>query len=265
MVVLYSLTANYNTNVLAYLALLSMIVLYLLINRINDDIRDFDFDSTYYKDRQIQQGLISLQFLKRMALWSYVLFVALAMYINLNLFWMAFLPLLFAKWAKADFMLPEHFKSTYFFTYNAINMLQMLILQFALYIILVNSFDLEPLLYFHIALVFALSLLIEVTRKIKPESTPAHDQYSDRLGFKGALKLWFIISLLATWCFVLMAIKVNFNLSLLIFITTITLSLSILTPIAYSKLQSEKGEKIFWLLAIAYYVIPNLILAWHLN
>jgi 4-hydroxybenzoate polyprenyltransferase len=244
-----------------YALALFFVLLYLFGNRVGDDLRDFDFDQKHYPNRAVQKGLLSKKELNAMFYLGYALMIISALLVNQQIVLPFIGLLIISVLAKKDFFLPESFKSKYYFSYNFLNMLQMLALQFFVYLLLgVTQFD--QLIIVHVLLVFLLSLQTEVTRKVKAKKYASMDNYSDRLGMKGALLLWFIFALLSTITAFAMGQLLQIDLSLLISLESLFIGLCLLGVLFYAKKANEKGENIFWLCFILFYVGQNLMLTY---
>lgn len=245
--------------ILKYALSLLFVLLYLFSNRIGDDIRDYHFDLKHYPDRAVQKGQLSLKQLHGMSYLVYALMLIIALLINKESL-IAFSVLLFVSLlAKRDFFLPESFKSKWFFSYNLLNMLQMLALQIFVYLALgVRDFD--ALVVIHILLVFILSLQTEVTRKIKPVAQSSMDNYSDRLGMKGALILWFFFGLMALTVAIFMADLLNIPALSIFAFELFLLPIALFGAIQYYRKADVQSENIFWLSFILFYIGQNLML-----
>ena len=260
--VIARITDGDNLAMLVLPAVFFMVILYLFNNRVGDDHRDFAFDNEHYPERAIQQGEISLAQLRRLAYFSGFAMLLMAAVLG---FWslILFLPVwLFAFWARHDFSLPPSFKEQYFFVYNFLNMTQMLVLQAYVYISLIDSLHLSPLILVHIAFVFVLSLQVEVTRKIKVNISPANDLYSDRMGMGKALLLWYALGLLGLLFFGMLATMMEVG-RVLIYLGIAAALLVLLAGALPYYLKRDPGyEKWFWAAMIGSYVGLNLVLAY---
>ena len=244
-----------------YILALAFVLLYLFSNRLGDDLRDFEFDQEHYPDRAVQKGLLSKKELNGMLYTSFVLMSIIALLVNSGVV-IAFAGLLtISILAKRDFFLPQSFKTKYYFSYNFLNMLQMLALQIFIYLLLgVEDFD--QLILIHILLVFILSLQTEVTRKVKAEKHESMDNYSDRLGMKGSLILWFIFALLSAFAAAVMAYMLGIDPILLTTLEIIFIFICLYGAIHYFNKKNDKAENIFWLCFILFYVAQNLMITY---
>ncbi|MDC1222042.1 hypothetical protein N8Z47_05220 [Salibacteraceae bacterium] len=239
-----------------------MVLAYLFNNRVGDDKRDFEFDSIHYPDRAVQKGTIGLKQLERLGTMSMAVMAILSIFFG----WVSMaivIPVwLFGYWAKRDFSLPESFKHKNYFVYNLLNMLQMLMLQVFIYLSLLNSFEMNPMIWIHVAFVFALSLQVEVTRKIKPEKSIPNDLYSDRMGMSGAFVLWLVLGVLCIGLSSFLAARMGIDSTTILIAAAVWLSAMLLGLAYYQNKKTETAENLFWLALIFSYVGQNLLLAY---
>ena len=152
MMVIDRLTSNREIPSWRFFFSFVFVLAYLFHNRVADDKRDFEFDMEYYPDRDLQKGIISISFLEKASFLMIGLMIVISVLFG-QLSIMFFLPLLFYTiLAKKDFFFPENFKIKYLFTYNIINMLQILLLQIFIYVSILDDLILDNILLFHIYL-----------------------------------------------------------------------------------------------------------------
>ncbi len=244
-----------------YLLLLLIVMTYLFHNRVADDERDYNFDAQFHQDRDVQKGVLSIKTMKVVSRWTAIVLLILCA-LNGWLGWFVGLVLvLIARWVRVDFGLPETFKSNYFFLYNFLNMLQMLVLQIAVYVLIIGSLEFSFAILIHIALVFALSMHAEWTRKILPEKTAGRDYYSDRLGFKPSLIFWFCFGPLVGVLAIFLGVEIGIELSYLLVAMAVLLSILLAGLMAYQSWKNKKGETLFWVSFLSVYVGINALLA----
>lgn len=244
------------------LAIFLFVLAYLFNNRVGDDIRDFEFDAAHYPERALQRGAIKMEQLKRIAAFCMAIMLLLAWWISSTAMLLV-IPVISMGWlARHDFFLPNQFKQRYFFTYNALNMLQMLVLQVYIYMAVLDTWELSPLMWLHVSLVFGLSIQIEVGRKIKPVVSVANDLYSDRLRMRGALWLWWIVGALCIVISMLLGIDLGISETLMIGASVCWLSVLAAGGWWYHHSKDVKLEGLFWLSMILVYVGQNLLLAY---
>jgi len=239
-----------------------MVLAYLFNNRVGDDKRDFEFDSIHYPDRAVQQGTIGLSQLEKLGTLSMAVMAVLSIFFGWISMALVIPVWLFGYWAKRDFSLPERFKHKHYFVYNLLNMLQMLMLQVFVYLSLLNEFEMNQMIWIHVAFVFALSLQVEVTRKIKPKKSAANDLYSDRMGMNGAFILWLGLGGLCIAISSYLAQAMDIDSTLIFIAAAVWLSSMILGLVYYQRKKTQTAENLFWLALIFSYVGQNLLLAY---
>ena len=235
-------------------------LIYLFHNRVADDKRDFDFDLEHYPDRHVQSGQLDIRLMNKVSYFLIGLMILIAIGLG-SLSQIIFLPLIaYTLLAKKDFFLPKDFKIKRLFTYNFINMLQLLLLQIFVYVSILNSFQINKTILIHIIFVFLLSIQVEITRKIKPTLSPGNELYSDRLTMKGSLILWSISGTLCGFVCVWLSSLIQIDIfKTIVFVITIQ-SFSFLTGYLFYSYKNSKFENLFWLGLISSYVLQNVIL-----
>ena len=236
------------------------VLAYLFHNRVADDKRDFEFDMEYYPDRDLQKGIISISFLERASFLMIGLMIIVSVLMG-QLSIMFFLPLLFYTiLAKKDFFFPDNFKIKYLFTYNIINMLQILLLQIFIYVSILDDLILDNILLFHILLVFILSIQVEITRKTKPKPSLGNELYSDRLGMKGAILLWMFFCVGSMVISATICVLLGINIKDVLFYEAIIFTICFISGFTYLKSPTNFSENIFWCGLLVSYIGQNLIL-----
>jgi len=162
-------------------------IAFLFHVRVIDEMRDFLHDTAYHPDRPVQKQIISIKELKILRVISLLLFFGISLY-SLRTFILAVLVFLYSSLAGRDFFCPNRIRK-YFYAYNLLNMVQLIGLQMVVYTMFNWNYSFNKIIIAHIIMVFLLSLLLEVVRKIKlpKDETLGRDTYSDRLGFTGSI------------------------------------------------------------------------------
>lgn len=246
---------------LDFILLGAIVMFYLFHNRVTDDQRDFEFDNQFHNDRAVQKGQISLRQLTILAWTSAFGILFCALLISLQAVFVVLILIAVGRWARADFNLPESFKTQYFFLYNFLNMLQMLVLQTVVYVILLGSLQFDLLIWLHILLVFVLSMHAEWTRKVFPIHQEGRDSYSDRLGFVPALKGWFVFGILVIGAATLLGYNLLGEIQLFLLVQVALFAVLILGMSFYKKFPNKSGEAIFWLSFLILYLTENVCLS----
>ena len=236
------------------------IIIYLFHNRVADDKRDFEFDMKYYPDRDLQKGMISMDFLEKISYLMIGLMIIISALMG-RLSLMFFLPLfLYTILAKKDFYFSESFKIKHLYIYNIINMLQLLFLQVFIYVSILDELILDNILLFHILLVFILSIQVEVTRKIKPTISLGNELYSDRLGMKGAILLWMFFGVASIINSTTICILLGLNIENILFYEATIFTICLFSGFIYLKNPSSFSENVFWFGLLASYIGQNIVL-----
>ena len=260
MMVIDRLTSNREIPFWRFFFSFVFVLAYLFHNRVADDKRDFEFDMEYYPDRDLQKGIISISFLERASFLMIGLMIIISVSMG-QLSIMFFLPLLFYTiLAKKDFFFPDNFKIKYLFTYNIINMLQILLLQIFIYVSILDDLILDNILLFHILLVFILSIQVEITRKTKPNTSKGNELYSDRLGMKGAIMLWMFFGVGSMVISSTICVLLGINVKDILFYEAIIFTICFISGSKYLKNPTSFSENIFWCGLLVSYIGQNLIL-----
>lgn len=260
MMVIDRLTSNREIPFWRFFFSFVFVLAYLFHNRVADDKRDFEFDMEYYPDRELQKGIISISFLERASFLMIGLMIIISVSMG-QLSIMFFLPLLFYTiLAKKDFFLPDNFKIKYLFTYNIINMLQILLLQIFIYVSILEDLILDNILLFHILLVFMLSIQVEITRKTKSKTSKGNELYSDRIGMKGAIILWMFFGVGSMVISSTICVLLGINIKDILFYEAIIFTICFISGFIYLKNPTSFSENIFWCGLLVSYIGQNLIL-----
>ena len=260
MMVIDRLTSNREIPFWRFFFSFVFVLAYLFHNRVADDKRDFEFDMEYYPDRDLQKGIISITFLERASFLMIGLMIIISVLMG-QLSIIFFLPLLFYTiLAKKDFFFTDDFKIKYLFTYNIINMLQILLLQIFIYVSILDDLILDNILLFHIILVFILSIQVEITRKTKPNTSKGNELYSDRLGMKGAIMLWMFLGVGSMVISSTICVLLGINVKDILFYEAIIFTICFISGSKYLKNPTSFSENIFWFGLLVSYIGQNLIL-----
>lgn len=260
MMVIDRLTSNREIPFWRFFFSFVFVLAYLFHNRVADDKRDFEFDMEYYPDRDLQKGIISISFLERASFLMIGLMIIISVSMG-QLSIMFFLPLLFYTiLAKKDFFFPDNFKIKYLFTYNIINMLQILLLQIFIYVSILEDLILDNILLFHILLVFMLSIQVEITRKTKSKTSKGNELYSDRIGMKGAIILWMFFGVGSMVISSTICVLLGINIKDILFYEAIIFTICFISGFIYLKNPTSFSENIFWCGLLVSYIGQNLIL-----
>jgi 4-hydroxybenzoate polyprenyltransferase len=169
---------------------------YLLHVRIIDEHRDFEHDLTHHQDRPLPRGTITLQELERIDWIAIATLIITTILLSPLAFLMATILLLYSQLAKKEFIIGPPLRH-YFFTYNAVNLVQMLLLQILIYIIAKNTLTVTPVLLWHFSFTASGTLIFEFLRKVKLPGNDGtgRDTYTWFLGLNKALLIYGLLTI----------------------------------------------------------------------
>ncbi len=166
-------------------------VAYLLHVRIIDEFRDYEHDLRHHKERPVSSGIISLKELRAID-WLAIVAVPLAsLYSGTGALLIAVAMLLYSYFARKEFFLGLQFRR-YFYLYNAVNLVQMLLLQILVYTIANPSFSFTTLVTVHFLFTTTGTIIFEFLRKVKSPGNDGtgKDTYTWFLGLNNALLIY---------------------------------------------------------------------------
>jgi len=170
-------------------------VAYLLHVRIIDEFRDYEHDLRHHKERPVSSGIISLKEL-RVIDWLAIVAVPLAsLYSGTGALLIAVAMLLYSYFARKEFFLGLQFRR-YFYLYNAVNLVQMLLLQILVYTIANPSFSFTTLVTVHFLFTTTGTIIFEFLRKVKSPGNDGtgKDTYTWFLGLNNALLIYAVFA-----------------------------------------------------------------------
>ena len=234
-------------------------LLYLFHIRIIDEIRDYNHDSKFHKNRPIQKGIITLKELKLANTFGMLIFFIIAFFYGKDTIALSFILLSYSFLALKDFFLNEKIRKK-FFLYNSINIIQMLILQLFLYSFFTNNFTFNIIIILHLMFVFINFVIIEVMRKIKipKKESIGKDTYSWHFGFRKSLFVYWIIILINAVIFYYISKVLNIINSYWYCLSSAILLLLFFSILYFHK--SKKGEGLFQLATLIMYLGFNFII-----
>ena len=242
-----------------YAAALISSVAYLFHIRVIDERRDFAHDALHHRDRPVQSGRITKTELRRLDIISVAAMLALSAVFGLLPFAAALVLLSYSFLCAHEFFVGERIRRR-FFAYNALNLVQMLLLQVFMYVLFGVSSVVGVIVLHFIFTAFG-SALLEVVRKIK---TPGHDgtgrdTYSHHLGFGGSLALFTGMVALQCVAFAGLAWEIGASTSALL-LGLLFAILAGLSALSYYRRQSSGAEKTLQVALLVSYAIQNLII-----
>lgn len=166
-------------------------VAYLLHVRIIDEFRDYEHDLRHHKERPVSSGIISLKELRVIDLLAIVAVPLASLYSGTGALLIAVAMLLYSYFARKEFFLGLQFRR-YFYLYNAVNLVQMLLLQILVYTIANPSFSFTTLVTVHFLFTTTGTIIFEFLRKVKSPGNDGtgKDTYTWFLGLNNALLIY---------------------------------------------------------------------------
>lgn len=166
-------------------------VAYLLHVRIIDEFRDYKHDLRHHKERPVSSGVISLKELRVIDWLAIVAVPLVSLYGGPEALLIAVAMLLYSYFARKEFFLGLQFRR-YFYLYNAVNLVQMLLLQILVYIIANPSFSFTTLVTVHFLFTTTGTIIFEFLRKVKSPGNDGtgKDTYTWFLGLNNALLIY---------------------------------------------------------------------------
>ncbi|PIP04185.1 MAG: hypothetical protein COW61_03105 [Candidatus Yonathbacteria bacterium CG17_big_fil_post_rev_8_21_14_2_50_46_19] len=176
---------------------------YLLHVRVIDEFRDYEHDFKHHKDRPVPSEVITLKELHVID-WLAIAIVAIAsLYASYQALLIATVMLFYSYFARREFFLGLQFRK-HFYLYNAVNLVQMLLLQILVYIIANPSFSFTALVTVHFLFTATGTIIFEFLRKVKSpgQDGTGKDTYTWFLGLDNALLVYATFATLNVLLFV---------------------------------------------------------------
>ncbi|MEP7204771.1 MAG: hypothetical protein ABI716_01085, partial [Candidatus Saccharibacteria bacterium] len=196
-----AIVATHPTIITAAMLLLASIA-YLLHIRIADDYRDFEHDNIYHLDRPLQTGQITKADLRAIDVLAVLILLTIAAVSGFTAFIIALIMLVYSYLAGNEFFFKNKIKP-YFFIYNSLNLLQMLLMQAFVYTIFARHFPLTDLVTLHFVFTTIGTIIFEFIRKLKIPGNDGlgKDTYSWHLGFRKAMIIYLGLALASVMVF----------------------------------------------------------------
>lgn len=236
-------------------------IAYLLHVRIIDEFRDFEHDIEHHKERPVSMGRITLNELRTIDWIAVVTLILLAIYIGLGALLMVFAMLFYSYIARNEFFLGLQFRQ-HFYIYNAVNLIQMLLLQILVYTIASESFSFNLLILVHFLFTSTGTVIFEFLRKVKipGQDGTGQDTYTWFLGFNNALLIYVTLVIVNVFLFVKAMFLIQ---STGMYWPTIAslLIIGVFSTLSLHKLrQKEKTSQLMQLLFMVMYAGFNILL-----
>ena len=166
-------------------------VSFLFHIRVIDEVRDLSHDEEFHPNRPVQRNMISISELKTLRILCLIVFFGLSAVFSFKTLFLAMVLFLYSSFAGRDFFCSREIRK-HFYVYNILNMIQLVGLQMVVYSALGWSLSFGRLVIANMLMIFLLSALLEIVRKIKIEEHEniGKDTYSYHLGHKGSLILF---------------------------------------------------------------------------
>ncbi len=207
-------------------------IAYLLHIRIIDEYRDFGHDNVHHVTRPVQTGIISKEELHYIDILAVAILIIIAASAGPLAFATAVIMLAYSYLAGKEFFIGEKIRR-YFFSYNAVNLVQMFLMQIFVYTIFANPFPFNTLILAHFIFTSVGTAIFEFVRKLKRpgDDGSGRDTYTWYLGFNRAIAIYqvFLVSntLLFVWIATLLsphtAVLLSFALGLAVLASLSTL------------------------------------------
>lgn len=164
---------------------------YLLHVRIIDEFRDYEHDLEHHKDRPLSVGIITLKDLRRIDWIAIIVVIVVATYSSSQALLIALVMLIYSFLARNEFFLGWKFRR-HFYLYNAVNLVQMLLLQVLVYILATETFFFTTIIAMHFLFTATGTIIFDFLRKVKSpgQDGTGQDTYTWFLGLGNALLVY---------------------------------------------------------------------------
>lgn len=217
---------------------------YLLHIRVIDEHRDFGHDNVHHTTRPVQSGVISKQELQYVDIAAVLILVGIAATALRWALIMVAVILAYSYLAGKEFFIGEKVRR-YFFTYNGINLVQMLLMQIFVYTLFADPFPFTTLVWIHFLFTSMGTLVFEFVRKLKRpgDDGTGKDTYTWYLGFGNSLLVYsFLLSLNALLFFWIATLVTSHTIYALIFTVGLTLTAYLSAALHWVKRSRETDQ-----------------------
>jgi hypothetical protein len=182
---------------------LTISLAYLLHVRIIDEFRDYEHDLKHHKDRPLSIGAITLNDLRVIDWIAIVAVILLSFYSSLQALLIAVVMLCYSFLARNEFFLGLKFRK-HFYLYNAVNLVQMLLLQMLVYTLASETFVFTSIILIHFLFTATGTIIFEFLRKVKSPGRDGtgQDTYTWFLGISNALLVYSVFAIVNILLFV---------------------------------------------------------------
>lgn len=229
--------------------------------RVIDEHRDYDHDVKYHPDRPVQRGLITLRELFYFNIPGLILFIFTSVFYGYTTIVYGGALIVFSFLAWKDFLIGNWLRKR-FYLYNAVNMLQMVLVQMFIYCVFTQSFNVTKVMWIHLVFVIFNTIIMEFVRKIKTSSDESEgkDTYSWYLGYKRSLYIFYVFSIINFLVFIWMLYTIAPDILLYALIASGLLLFLTISVYAHLIKKKKASENILLLSTVVNYVGLNLLI-----
>ena len=240
------------------LALIASIA-YLLHIRIIDEHRDFEHDNTHHIKRPVQAGVISKEELRYIDTLAVLILLGIGLSSGTSALVVVITMLGYSYLAGKEFFIGEKIRK-YFFTYNAVNLFQMLLMQVFVYAIFANPLQVNKLLIAHFLFTTIGTIVFEFVRKLKipGDDGSGKDTYTWYLGFKRSIVIYQILLLLNSLLFFWVATFISSNVVMLTSFAVGMVLLASLSTLIHSIKKTRQTDQLMQLSFLLLYGVFNI-------
>lgn len=257
----HAIIAGANLSFLNVFLLLLASISYFFHIRVIDEHRDFKHDSLYHNDRPVQKEIISLIELKKIDFIAIVLFLIISVFTSFYALLLALIMLVYTFFGSREFFLGRKIRR-HFFLYNAVNLVQMLLLQIFVYSFFFVNFYLNDVILIHFLFVSIGTMMFEFLRKIKTpqlEST-GKDTYTWYFGFNKSLFIYFFLVCLNVVLFLCITVKMQLKLGIWTFLPVALSLFFFLSLYLHFTKKNSKTDKLLQVSSLFLYMAFNLLI-----
>jgi len=213
---------------------------YLLHVRIIDEFRDYEHDLEHHKDRPLSVGDITLNDLRIVDWMAVIALVLTALYSGLQALLLVVVMLGYSFLARNEFFLGLKFRK-HFYLYNAVNLVQMLLLQVLVYTLASDTFAFTAVVLIHFLFTATGTIIFEFLRKVKSPGNDGtgQDTYTWFLGLTNALLVYVVFAIVNILFFVKIIFLIP-NVPAYLLPTSIVLVVGTFGTLLLNKLRKEE-------------------------
>lgn len=247
--------------VLGGVAALLASVAYLLHIRVIDEHRDFEHDNHHHSNRPVQVNTISMNQLHRVDLVAVIILMAIAVMAGMRALIVMAIMLLYSYLAGKEFFVGERIRR-HFFVYNAVNLVQMLLMQVFVYSIFSNSLQFSLIIGIHFLFTTVGSIVIEFVRKLKipGDDGTGMDTYTWYFGFYKSLLIYSVLVLLNAVLFFWLSTAISSHIVGVLILTLCLLGYAYFGVILHWIKRTQRTSQMMQLSFLSMYGILNIVI-----